>query len=74
MDKLSDHGISKADAKIKMICVGADGASTNMGKYTGVKAQIQKSSGDKGAHSELQYFGWWWVILFHCINHLPYLT
>ena len=70
MDKLSVHGISITDAKKKMICVGADGASTNMGKYAVVKALIQKSSGDKGTNSELEYFGWWWVILFHCINHL----
>ena len=65
-----EHGITKEDAKKKLVGVGADGASVNSGKYAGVKALLQLSQGDKGTNPQLEYLGWWWVLFVVCVNHL----
>ena len=64
--KMAEHGISKEKARKSWIAVGADGASVNMGSYAGLKALIQNESGD----ANLEYLGWWWILVLHCVNHL----
>ena len=69
-NKMQVHGITKEQAMKKWICLGADGASVNMGQYAGVKGLIQLSNGDAGTKPGLVYLGLWWVIVLHCVNHL----
>ena len=63
------HGISKEDAEKKLAVLGMDGAAVNMGRKAGVKALIQRQQGDTETDPALEYFGWYWVIILHCINH-----
>ena len=41
-----------------------------MGKYKSVKALIQKQQGDPDTDPALEYWGWMWVIIIWCVNHL----
>ena len=68
--QLLHHGITKEMAQTMMVAVGVDGAAVNMGKFAGIKALIQKDGTESGAKPNLDYWGWSWVILLHCINHL----
>ena len=67
---LEHHGVSKDDAFFKLCGLTADGAGVNMGRCKGMKALIQKKSGAPGNDSDLEYWGWFWVLILWCINHL----
>ena len=72
--QLKHHGVSKVDAQKKMVSVGVDGASVNLGKFAGMKALITKSPGDVGTKPGLDYWGWDQVCFLHCVNHLEELS
>ena len=38
--------------------------------HAGLKALIQKERDDVGTNPGLDYWGWNWVIVLHCVNHL----
>ena len=67
---LEHYGVSKADAFLKLCGLTADGASVNMGRFKGIKALIQNQPGAPGNEPGLDYWGWGWVVIVWCINHL----
>ena len=68
--QLARHGVSKETAKLKLACIGVDGAAVNLGQFKGLKALMQKNPTDARTDPSLEYWGWYWVVLVHCINHL----
>ena len=48
---LEKVGISKAVAEKKMVAIGVDEASVNMGRYKGLKALIQNNPSAPGSDS-----------------------
>ena len=69
-EALEEHVKSKEEAKKRLVAVGAVGASVNMGTNKGQKALITSNNGDTGTDASLIYLGWFWIIYFHCENHL----
>ena len=65
---LQKHGVSKAEKK--MVSVSVDGASVNMGRHKGLKTLIQNNPGMSRGDPNLDYWGWWWYLFIHCVNHL----
>ena len=53
-----------------MVSVSVDGASVNMGRHKGLKTLIQNNLGMSGGNPNLDYWGWWWYLFIHCVNHL----
>ena len=53
-----------------MVATSVDGASVNKGSHKGLKAPIQNNPSAPGSDPNLEYWGWWWVLFIHCVNHL----